>query len=479
MMPDVNPVAPSQFAAEQPTATIGPRGWFALLTGLNLAFALCSLTCKSPAPLSPSWRSRLFTAAIYLALACLTGTFGTWIMFPRSSRPHFRILLCCGLRGWVFLPAIVLWLQRESVWAPLLAIGSATLLAAYMDRSILNRKDTQPHLKDTAGLSHSQHDSEWTLFSIEVRPETAFSAPFGISLCLYGAFFSDAAGRPVLVTLLLSVAAFLLALQITAAQSELRSVKVETRPLKSHPYTLIAFAFCSIVFALSGSQLDGRLPSVGWLCTHSSRGFAKQKSPQDRESPGYHAIVLWPVTKKEKIIPSPAVAHTAASQGQSKPWVIHFNGPYWYFRSPGETPGPNARTTRGDPLEVNVRSTDRTPLLMEAHQYLPDPVNLTCCREIQVVLRNDSSMGTLAVGLSLTDSRTKLSQSLGTRYVPHPPGDQGAAVTTAIEETLVFPFPHHSGIKTFDAMTVTLLPDAKHLTAGRKVAIDHFTMIPN
>jgi hypothetical protein len=163
----------------------------------------------------------------------------------------------------------------------------------------------------------------------------------------------------------------------------------------------------------------------------------------------------------------------------AKPWIIPFYGPYWYFKFPGESPGPDARTTHGDPLKVNVRSSDRGPLLMEAHQYLSDPIDLSCCREMQIVFRNDVSLGALAVGLSLTDSESKLSQNLGIKYVVPSPADQPPGNTSPVEQTLIFPFPKHGLVKRFDAITVTLLPDGRHLTAGRKVAVERFVIIPN
>jgi hypothetical protein len=118
---------------------------------------------------------------------------------------------------------------------------------------------------------------------------------------------------------------------------------------------------------------------------------------------------------------------------------------------------------------------------MEAHQHLSDPIDLDCCREMQIVFRNDVSVGALAVGISLTDSHSKgtQSQNLGVKYVAPRGADQPPGITSPAEETLIFPFPKPGTIKKFDAITVILLPDAEHLTAGRKVAVERFVMIPN
>ena len=176
-----------------------------------------------------------------------------------------------------------------------------------------------------------------------------------------------------------------------------------------------------------------------------------------------------------------SIAPDATAGHKAKPWVIPFDGPYWYFKFPGESPGPMARNAHGDPLKVNVRSTDTSPLLMEAHQYLAGPVDLSCCRELQVIFRNDASLGASQVGILLTDShaKSKSSQSLGIKPIASYSSDQTPQNTSPLEETVSFPIPKPGTIKQFDQITVALLPRYPYATAGRKVAIEKFIMIPN
>jgi hypothetical protein len=191
---------------------VGARDWLAVATGLNVAVAVCYLTCKVP------WRTlslvgRVRTSIVYLVVVCVAGVVGTWVTLPRDSRGEFRTLLRCGVRGWVFLPASVLFLQRESVWAMLVAVVSAALMAVYVFRL------TGAAAKDSAERGRSEQGGDRILFSTEVRLAPTTWVPFGLSVCLYGAFLAGVTGRDALATLLLAVASFLLVLEMIAAHT--------------------------------------------------------------------------------------------------------------------------------------------------------------------------------------------------------------------------------------------------------------------
>lgn len=468
-------------AADLTNGTDRPS-WSAVATGLNTALVVSYLGCKPPQTHTLSWTARLLTSVLYILITCLAGAAGTWLALSIDTRKQFRRLVLWGARGWVFLPAITIFLREGAVWAPFVAASSAVLMAAY-----LYRFTGSTHHKESQ--SPPWQSLERNLFTTQIRLAPTSRVPFYISLLLYGAFLSAIGRELEFLTLFLAGSTFLLALQIIAALTIKREPNEDPRnedPRKdidrrSHPYSLAATALCCIFIALTLSPAPWRDPLLGWARIHAKPAPAKQTSSPDQPSTGYRTIVLWPLQKQEKVIPSPPLNTTASAPGNAKPWIIPFYGPYWYFKTPGESPGPNARTARGDPLKVNVHSTDRAPLLMEAHQNLPGPVDLNCCREMQIVFRNDTSLGALGVGISLTDSHSKekLSQSLGLKFIAPNPADQPPGSPSSVEETLTFPFPKHGSVRKFDAITVVLLPDSKHLTAGRKVAVERFVMIPN
>jgi hypothetical protein len=196
---------------------------------------------------------------------------------------------------------------------------------------------------------------------------------------------------------------------------------------------------------------------------------------------GYERIILWPIPEKKKVVvPVPS---TTSPKGFniSKPVTIRFDGSYWYFHPWGNGVGTRAHVDRGNPLTVDVRSTNYIPLVMEAHQSLAAAIPLACCREIQVTIENrDNAPGMIALGVLLTDST-----SLGrpTLYL-----DQQTVVSTEpsrftvksspVPEVLRFRVPNHAKIQQFDEITVIFFPDLERPNTGAKIAIKQFDLIP-
>lgn len=436
---------------------------FAMIIGISAAIAVSYFICEPPRGHTLSLSARIFTSVAYIFIACLAGSFGTWIALQRSARRQFFSVALWGLRCWVFLPSIIMLLREKSIWAPFIALVSAVLMAVYLSRM----PAVTSHLPSQKPKSHQ--DIEKNIFITQLNFKPIKWTTVLASLCLYGAVTSEVVGRTALLTLLLAIGAFLLVSQVIATKPKAQDPASQ----RSSPYALVASAFLIAFVALT---VPGQMRNVNMQSAASIPGAARQ-TPQRNSSAGYRTIVLWPVQKKQKTIMSPDLEIGTTAGQKAKPWVILFDGPYWYFKIPGESPGPMARNAHGDPLKVNVRSTDNSPLLMEAHQYLPNPVDLSCCRELQVVFRNDATLGASQVGVTFTNSRTKAFQSLGIKSIPS--NDAIPASALPVEETVTFPLPKPGTIKQFDQITVVLLPHYQFATTGRKVAIEKFIMIPN
>jgi hypothetical protein len=170
------------------------------------------------------------------------------------------------------------------------------------------------------------------------------------------------------------------------------------------------------------------------------------------------------------------------SRGSAKPLEIPFDGVYWFFKAPDLHPPKTSRQAHGSPELVNIRSTDRRPLQMEAHDHLGNMLNLDCCSRIQVVIRNaDHYPETVSLELVLinTSAPGKPSQSLGTMMVrstrPWRLYDDPAK---PVSETLSFVIPTHASIRSFDEVMVVFRLDAARADAGPKIAIDRFVLVP-
>lgn len=201
-------------------------------------------------------------------------------------------------------------------------------------------------------------------------------------------------------------------------------------------------------------------------------------------SDSYVGVLLWPQKQRHTrlIAPLPvSLKQLLFGNNSLKPLVIPFDGVYWFYKAPDARPPARSRVAHGSPEMFNIRSTDRRPLRMEAHQNIGTLINLNCCGRIDIAIRNaDRYPESLSLELVLTDSASpdKRSQSLGRAMVkstsPWKLYDDRPPTT----ETLSFIVPANSEIHRFDEITVVFRLGAGRSDAGAKVGIDHFTLLP-
>ncbi len=449
----------------EPQDKVGARDWLALATGLNVAFTACYLTIKPPEPHSSTLLERMFISVVSVSMACLIGWLGTRIALPHQSGRYFGDFAQTGFRGWVFLPSISLFLQHESLWAQIIAGASAMLMADYISRFI------EALSRSTKDFSRNQPHSNQAMFMTDALIAPRSPIPFYVSVSLFGVLAAIAAQWAFLEIFFLSLAIFLTVLQIKSMQSQVPYNKTEVRSQSS---VLVAVALCLTFTALAPFINSFAATFTGWSRPRLQIGTGKQKA----SAMIFHTIVLWPKKNEEKIERTYVARAVRISPGRARVWSIPFTGPYWYMKVAGEVPDTDARVTEGDPLKVNVRSGDRRPLVMEAHQHLSEPVDLACCRELQVVIRNDASLGATAIGLTLADSQANHSEDWGSKVILADNSDLAHSALATSERTISFSVPEHGTIERFDEITVTLKSDEKRLTFGRKVAVERFVLVP-
>jgi hypothetical protein len=154
---------------------------------------------------------------------------------------------------------------------------------------------------------------------------------------------------------------------------------------------------------------------------------------------------------------------------------------YWFFKSPDVRPPASSRQAHASPDAVEIRSTDRRPLSIEAHDHLGSSIDLACCSRIQVAIRNaDRYPDTVSLELILVDTShpQHASESLGQMMVkstapwkiyehPHP-----------MNETLNFEIPSRSRLRHFDEISIVFRLDRARADAAARIAIDHLVLMP-
>ena len=189
-----------------------------------------------------------------------------------------------------------------------------------------------------------------------------------------------------------------------------------------------------------------------------------------------------PVIRTKLVAPAPVIANDLLTSHRiANPLVIPFDGVYWFFKAPDLHPPRRSRQAHGSPELLNIHSTDRRPLSMEAHDNLGSLIDLNCCGKIQIAIRNaDLYSETVSLELVLINSSLpgKPSQSLGRVVVKSKRTwnlDQEQAST---QEMLSFVIPPHPTIQRFDEVKIVFRLDAFRADDGAKIAIDHFVLVP-
>lgn len=262
---------------------------------------------------------------------------------------------------------------------------------------------------------------------------------------------------------------------------------------------ILAAAFVFTVMALLPFL---RASPFGGFSLTGPKGAAKNAAAPKTDATsndGYVGIILLPLTEQQKKIVAPVkrelVPHFGVKIAESI--EIPFDGQYWYFKPPERQPRPSARVVRGSSTKVQVRSSDRYPLLMEAHQKLANPLDLGCCSSMDLVVENaDQQEGAIALELwvkKLPDAKAAAKQRvnavapeqapryLGTVTIPSSRllvASRPSASGKQAEEKLQFPIPAAMDGTMFDEITVVVRTAPEHARVGAKVAIKKFVLEP-
>lgn len=222
-----------------------------------------------------------------------------------------------------------------------------------------------------------------------------------------------------------------------------------------------------------------------------SGGNSKQSRPSGAaqilgghpRSEGDQGIILWGEKRNytKLVAPTPVLANALNSNGNPNPLKIPFDGVYWFFKSPDAQPPTDSRQAHTTPDLVEIHSTDRRPLLIEAHDHLANLIELNCCSRIQIAIRNtDRYPETISLELILVNTTLPHSPSvsLGRMMVNSTRPWKVYEKPSPVDETLNFPIPPRRSLRAFDEMKIMFLLDRTRSDAGARIAIDHFVLVP-
>lgn len=183
---------------------------------------------------------------------------------------------------------------------------------------------------------------------------------------------------------------------------------------------------------------------------------------------GFPGVVLLPPLQSHTaLVAPPASTPRVEGLAMAHPMGIPFSGEYWMFKPPRTVPPLRSIVRRGNPSEISFHTTDGATLEMEAHQKLDQPVDIRCCRTIQLFITNtDHYPGSVSLELILiqNDERGGNWVSLGTA-----PADSAL---------LNYPVPAALALHSFDEFKVVFHRTVLHAGKSARVAIERFLLVP-
>jgi hypothetical protein len=447
---------------------------FVVGAGLLNALIAGFLLCRLPDSHTPSLQSLLVRAIVYVAIGAFAGIAGVYLYWNSPASPFrtaapipFSLFALACAAGWIWVPSMVIFSEQLSAVTALVAAIGAFLLAAGLRHAtsfVFAPKPRAPFPSTT---------DNFPLFA-----ESLYRAPreidgYVIALCLYAAGWALATHSNYTACTLFALSAFLFAWKRTFVRGHDLDPSREYKRAALRLALVIIPAVLFTIWAL----LDG----IDGVSAAEDADQQTKSPPSATGFSGYQSVILWPLPEKKQILPPLPSQPPLLAPGTTKPLIIKFDGPYWYFQPPHKGPSPRALQVKGTPLIHEFQTNNFISLVMEAHQTLGTSIPLARCREIQVgILNHDNRRGIINLAVLLTDSSSpgKPQLYLGQQPVASSQPANFTAKSSPAVETLRFSIPTPAKIHKFDEITVMFFPDPDNYDKGPKIAIDQFQLIP-
>jgi hypothetical protein len=473
-------------------ARFGAARYFAFLVGAGLLNSLIAafLFLRLPDARTPTLTSLVVRAFIFVLAGTLAGIGGSWYYWRRPASPFllnppipFHLFALSSAAGWIWVPAVVLRSREDSpVTCPAAVLGAALL--AFALRKVI--PSAAILLRSRAPIPPIE-DRE--LFAATLRTPPRQLSGYILALSIYAASYDLINGWILDAAAMLAACAFLFVWQLTLApsgpmDSRRQSIRAARRLAIAVLPAILVTLFALLYGVEHRNQVEAAAAAAARANAQAQADTSRQIQPTDQASAsgisGYQSIILWPVPHKKQILPPIPPQTSFLAPGATKPLIIKFDGPYWYFQPPNNRPSARAFQVQGTPLSHDFQTNNFVRLIMDAHQTLGASIPLARCREIQVdILNRDNRPGAINLAVLLSDSTQPANQLyLGQQPVVSSLPGNFAVKSSPAGETLRFPIPSPAKIRKFDEITVMFLPDDANYDTGSKVAIDQFQLIP-
>lgn len=449
-------------------------------TGIAVAGVVAFSAAAPPSHYS-SWTTLLVFALeriFSVSISCvLTSAILCAIVFRNTDLDH-HVLLVQASRAAIWFAPVALLIRTNSSWS-LLAVAVFAVLVT----PSLRIRDKDVSNPEHSLLSSLQSDT-LPLFP-KFRPEISIAAALSAQTGAV-AFF---AGHPKSGAVLVGVAC------CAWTWWSVSNTELQNGPQQSYslPIALAAvlFTVAALLLYLQGATGIGLGSSHKYAARivsgdgDSRRRYVTQILDDSARTAGNgnSGIVLWPEKqlRAKLVAPPPVDVRTHGLSRAANPLTIHFDGVYWFFKAPDLRPPKTSRHAQASPDVVEIRSTDRRPLSIEAHDYLGNLINTACCSRIQIAIRNaDRYPDTVSLELILIDNSNadKPSESLGTMLVKSTRPWRIYEHPQPVNETLTFPISARASLRHFDELKIVFRLDRARADAAARIAIDHFVLIP-
>jgi len=479
--------------------------WLPSVGGLLAAGAVAWFACHLPLLHTVSWGELITLATACVLEVLLASSVTVWTICaisPRAIAPDVRRFALRTSLPALWIAPLALLIRENSPWA---IVITAALVTSFVRSVRLPQDYGWPAFQDS-GIPEPPAQESRVLdpnrnpFSLlESAPSfrrQAFGG--GAALCAEAGIGAACAGYSLTAAMLVGFASAVW----TWSYARI-ALPAGAQPYSSSRSSSRALLMVALAIVITAAALLPYLPhsfGIGGFGV-TSRHHAHQGFPQgdpggqrDRTktfeasagptTEGDSGVVLVPdkLIRTKLVAPAPITVNAPLTGHRSvSPLVIPFDGVYWFFKAPDVHPPRTSRQAHGSPEMLNIHSTDRRPLSMEAHDNLGTLIDLDCCGRIQIAIRNaDPYSETVSLELILINSSLpgKPSQSLGRVVVKSKRTWNLYEEQPFTRETLNFVIPPTAAIRRFDEVKIVFRMDAFRADDGAKIAIDHLVLIP-